>query len=148
MTVPVVPQTAPWPKRGEAPSNYAGMADAVGATMPAAIDGINAAATFINQRATDAQNSATAAGNSATAAGQSATAAAGSASSAASSAQTAEAAAAAAGAAAGLPSISGKSGMALSVRPDESGVEWKQVSAAPFADSVSLAQIHAISLCF
>ncbi len=76
MIVPVAPQTAPWPKRGEAPNNYAAMADAVGATMPATIDGVNAVATFTNQRAIDAQASATAASNSAAAAASSATTAA------------------------------------------------------------------------
>lgn len=63
--VPVVPQTAPWPQRNEAPGNYSSMADAVGATLPTTIDGMNEAVDFINQRAIDASGSASAAAASA-----------------------------------------------------------------------------------
>lgn len=57
--VPVAPQTAPWPQRNEAPANYTSMADAVGATLPATIAGVNEVAAFINQRAIVAAASAT-----------------------------------------------------------------------------------------
>tara|TARA_Y100001951_G_scaffold79908_1_gene67814 strand:- start:848 stop:3331 length:2484 start_codon:yes stop_codon:yes gene_type:complete len=153
MTVPVVRQTAPWPTRRNAQADFDQMADAVAATLPLTIDDLNEAVPFVNQLALDAGASAQAAAESAEAAALNAETVEGAvqqvteagqeqvllaanqadrAETLANQAQSyrddAAVIAAAAGAAAGLPSLENNAGKALVVKPDASGVEWRQIS--------------------
>jgi|GEM_PF-3345744 len=135
---PVVRQTAPWPKRSEAPANFSTMADAVGATMPNTIDDLNTALKWQADSMAATADYKTAAGQSATAASDSATLAqqqvglaAGQvvlakaqADAAKGSAESAQVSAAAAGSAAGLPSLVGNAKKVLGVKADETGVGW------------------------
>lgn len=147
MTRPVVPSLGPYPQRGEDFDTFTAKINARFASEPAFTNAVNALGDFVEVKADSAAQAATTAADAAaTAAGQAERAEneAGRSETAADRAEEfkdfAEVAAAAAGAAAGLPALVGQSGKALTVKDDESGVEWGRVDASKIGDRLLSSQ--------
>lgn len=147
MTRPVVPSLGPYPQRGEDFDTFTAKINARFASEPAFTNAVNALGDFVEVKADSAAQAATTAADAAAAAADRAGRAEDEANRAEDEADRAEGfkdfaemAAAAAGAAAGLPALVGQSGKALTVKDDESGVEWGRVDASEIGDRLLSSQ--------
>jgi hypothetical protein len=139
MATPVIAALPIAPTRGDGPDNYMVKADVFTAALPPFSIQVNTAVSWMADTIAATQGYKNAAAASATAADASYASAAAQvplaaaqvalattqANNAATSATAAQVAAAAAGAAAGLPTLMGKAKQVLTVKADETGVEWK-----------------------
>lgn len=142
VTPPVISALPPAPLITDTPAAFNDKAFPFAQALEPLRVQINSSAVASNTNAVASKEGAVASAGSATASASSAAAAAGSVTAAANQVtlaaeqvalaeeakESAEAAAAAAGAAAGLPSLVGKAGLALTVNPTETGVEWSASS--------------------
>lgn len=135
MAIPNITPLPPAPTRADGAVDFSEKADAFVAALPPFVQQTNSLAGAINTGILEAGKSQNAAANSATAAANSAIAAANSltqakdeAGKAAQQAASAQTYAASAQSAAGVPALKGKARRVLSVKPDESGVEWVSVT--------------------